>query len=212
MMQLALTKWKALDKWKDTIGYQSGLLATICGLAALLLMTMELWTRPLINLRIEEDQNALLDEVLNGASYANKVFSQSQKITLQQRQYEIFTVKDGAGGTTHYVVRGSEEGFSGSISFLVGVDTDGVITGVRIINHTETPGLGDKIELAKSPWVKEFNQHSLANTPLWGVKKDGGSFDQFTGATITPRAVVNGVHIAMQALANNLAGAGHDAP
>lgn len=209
-MQIALNKWKTLDKWKDTIGYQSGLLAAICGIAALLLMLMELWTRPLINLRIEEDQNALLDEVLNGASYSNKVFSHGQTITLQQRQYEIFTVKDGAGSTTHYVVRGAEEGFSGTIRFLVGVDTNGVITGVRIISHSETPGLGDKIELVKSPWVKEFNQHSLANTASWGVKKDGGSFDQFTGATITPRAVVNGVHIAMQALANNLEGTAHD--
>ena len=209
-MQLAFSKWKPLDKWKDSIGYQSGLLAAICGIAALLLMLMELWTRPLINLRIEEDQNALLDEVLNGASYSNKVFSSAQTITLKQRQYEIFTVKNGAAGTTHYVVRGAEEGFSGTIRFLVGVDTDGVITGVRIISHSETPGLGDKIELAKSQWVTEFNQHSLANTPLWGVKKDGGSFDQFTGATITPRAVVNGVHLAMQALANNLEGKAHD--
>ncbi|KFZ37912.1 electron transport complex subunit G [Shewanella mangrovi] len=205
MMQLAL------DKWKESIGYQSGLLAAICGLAALILVLVELWTRPLINQRIEEDQNALLDEVLAGATYANKVFAKSEAIDIQQRHYEIFTVKNGQGGTTHFVVRGTEEGFSGTISFLVGVDTEGVITGVRIISHSETPGLGDKIELAKSPWVTEFNQHSLANTPLWGVKKDGGTFDQFTGATITPRAVVNGVHTAMQALAKNMEEQPHDA-
>ncbi|QSX34201.1 RnfABCDGE type electron transport complex subunit G [Shewanella avicenniae] len=201
----------ALEKWKDSISYQSGLLATICGGAALILVLMELWTRPLINLRIEEDQNALLDEVLAGAPYANKVFAAPEVIVLNNHSYEIFTAKNTAGSTTHYVVRGAEEGFSGKISFLVGVDIDGVITGVRIISHTETPGLGDKIELAKSQWITSFNQHSLANTPLWGVKKDGGNFDQFSGATITPRAVVKGVHSAMQALANNMEKPAHDA-
>ena len=76
---------------------------------------------------------------------------------------------------------------------------DGSIAGVRIIQHTETPGLGDKIETKKSDWVYAFNNLSLHNpeTSAWGVKKDGGIFDQFTGATITPRVVVKSIHNAL---------------
>lgn len=88
------------------------------------------------------------------------------------------------------------EGYGGSINLLVGVDKTGKITGVRAVPpHGETPGLGDKIEFKKSPWVLGFNGKSLENPEesRWAVKKDGGIFDAFTGATITPRAVVGAV-------------------
>ena len=72
--------------------------------------------------------------------------------------------------------------------------------GVRVISHTETPGLGDKIEVTKSTWILSFNGPSLQNLSIeeWAVKKDGGTFDQFSGATITPRAVVNAVYRGLQ--------------
>jgi electron transport complex protein RnfG len=92
------------------------------------------------------------------------------------------------------------DGYGGAISLLVGIDANGNITGVRVVPpHNETPGLGDKIELKKSPWVLSFNGKSLHNTPneSWAVKKDGGVFDSFTGATITPRAVVAQVQRAL---------------
>lgn len=87
------------------------------------------------------------------------------------------------------------DGYSGDIHTLIGINFDGTVAGVRVINHKETPGLGDKVDLNKSDWVLEFNSLSLSNPSLddWKVKKDGGDFDQFTGATITPRAVVNRV-------------------
>lgn len=88
------------------------------------------------------------------------------------------------------------EGYGGSINLLVGIDKNGNITGVRAMTpHAETPGLGDKIELKKSPWILSFNGKSLQSPAeaQWGVKKDGGVFDAFTGATITPRAVVSAV-------------------
>lgn len=83
-------------------------------------------------------------------------------------------------------------GYSGKIHLLVGVYADGSIAGVRAVKHSETPGLGDAIETQKTDWVFSFNNRSLDSpTPSkWLVKKDGGDFDQFTGATITPRAVV----------------------
>ncbi len=83
-------------------------------------------------------------------------------------------------------------GYSGKIHLLIGVYGDGSLAGVRAVKHSETPGLGDAIEVRKSDWILGFNDKSLANpTPgKWAVKRDGGEFDQFTGATITPRAVV----------------------
>lgn len=86
-------------------------------------------------------------------------------------------------------------GYSGSIKMLVGIYYDGRIAGVRVINHKETPGLGDKIDEKRSDWIYVFSGMSLDNlsSEQWKVKKDGGHFDQFTGATITPRAVVGAV-------------------
>ncbi|MCW8093078.1 electron transport complex subunit RsxG [Alteromonas sp. ASW11-130] len=86
-------------------------------------------------------------------------------------------------------------GYSGSIHLVVGVDTDQHVLGVRVVDHKETPGLGDKIELAISNWILSFNGKSITNENQsnWAVRKDGGQFDQFTGATITPRAVVDAV-------------------
>ncbi|WP_150303897.1 electron transport complex subunit RsxG [Pseudomonas saliphila] len=92
------------------------------------------------------------------------------------------------------------DGYSGRISLLVGIRANGELAGVRVLNHRETPGLGDKVELSKSRWVLSFDGKSLT-MPMpedWGVRKDGGAFDQFTGATITPRAVVQAVYRALQ--------------
>lgn len=87
------------------------------------------------------------------------------------------------------------DGYSGKIEMLVGILADGTVSGVRITKHTETPGLGDAIEIQRSQWIKSFDGKSLT-TPAdsrWTVKKNDGEFDQFTGATITPRAVVHEV-------------------
>jgi len=90
-------------------------------------------------------------------------------------------------------------GYGGDIHLLVGVDPHGVVTGVRVTRHRETPGLGDPIEAGKSDWILSFDGKSLDDPAHgWAVRKDGGVFDQFTGATITPRAVVNGVYNALQ--------------
>ncbi|BDX02342.1 electron transport complex subunit G [Marinomonas pontica] len=86
-------------------------------------------------------------------------------------------------------------GYNGNLDMLVAIDKNGTVTGSRVISHKETPGLGDKVDLKKSKWILGFANKSLENPSLkgWGVKKDGGDFDQFTGATITPRAVVRAV-------------------
>jgi electron transport complex protein RnfG len=86
-------------------------------------------------------------------------------------------------------------GYNGRIHLLVGVYVDGSLAGVRVVKHAETPGLGDAIEIRKSSWVMGFDGKSLTNpgSDGWQVKRDGGEFDQFTGATITPRAIVEAV-------------------
>ncbi|MBU2892416.1 electron transport complex subunit RsxG [Colwellia sp. D2M02] len=96
-------------------------------------------------------------------------------------------------------------GYNGNIDFIVGINIDATISGVRILKHQETPGLGDKIEIAKHDWITKFNGKTLISNDdkRWSVVKDGGMFDQFTGATITPRAVVHGIKNTLSYFKNN---------
>jgi Na+-translocating ferredoxin:NAD+ oxidoreductase subunit G len=96
-------------------------------------------------------------------------------------------------------------GYNGHIALLAGINFDGTLRGVRVISHKETPGLGDAIEVEKSNWINDFEGKSLKKpeSSLWAVKRDGGSFDQFTGATITPRAVVDAVKLALEYFETN---------
>ncbi|EIJ42849.1 electron transport complex, RnfABCDGE type, G subunit [Beggiatoa alba B18LD] len=91
------------------------------------------------------------------------------------------------------------DGYSGNIYLLVAIAYDGTLLGVRTVSHQETPGLGDAIEERRSAWILNFTGKSLTNPAEngWKVKRDGGTFDQFSGATITPRAVVKAVHKAL---------------
>jgi len=91
------------------------------------------------------------------------------------------------------------DGYSGSIRILIGVLPDGTLHAVRVTDHHETPGLGDGI-VQNHAWIDFFSGKSLSNV-RWAVKKDGGDFDQFTGATITPRAVVKAVHRGLEQFA-----------
>ena len=92
------------------------------------------------------------------------------------------------------------DGYSGAIDLIVGVNADGSVAGVRTLAHKETPGLGDAVDLKKSDWILDFDGRSLGNPEPagWAVKKDKGVFDQFTGATITPRAVVAATRRALE--------------
>jgi electron transport complex protein RnfG len=92
------------------------------------------------------------------------------------------------------------DGYSGEIGLLAGIEADGRLAGVRVTSHRETPGLGDAIEIGKSDWIRAFDGKSLNAPPAadWAVRRDGGVFDQFTGATITPRAVVRAVRAALE--------------
>jgi electron transport complex protein RnfG len=98
------------------------------------------------------------------------------------------------------------DGYSGKIKLLVALKADGELSGVRVIGHKETPGLGDYIEIAKDRWITAFDGLSLAKYSGerdWRVKKDGGKFDYHAGATVTPRAIVKAVHKSLQYAAAN---------
>ncbi len=92
------------------------------------------------------------------------------------------------------------KGYSGPIELLVGVYADGRLAGARVLSHMETPGLGDRIDTSKSDWILGFRGRSLGNPPekQWKVKRDGGVFDQFTGATITPRGIVKALKTTLE--------------
>ncbi len=112
----------------------------------------------------------------------------------------IYRVYSGESPVAALFVVSARDGYAGAIKMLVGVGIDGTVTGVHILAHRETPGLGDRIESSKSDWVKHFDGRSLTNPDAddWKIRRDGGEFDQLTGASVTPRAVVKAVKQTLQ--------------
>ena len=151
-----------------------------------------------------EAQVRALSEILPQGSYDNHLLDNSIQLHdpllgSKSPQTAYIALKDGKPSAV--ILRATApDGYSGAIQLLIGIQVDGRLAGVRVLNHRETPGLGDKIELAKSPWIHGFAGRSLQapDEAGWAVKKDRGQFDQFAGATITPRAVVKAVHKALQ--------------
>ena len=114
----------------------------------------------------------------------------------EQADASAFDISDDSGLLGHIVSLTSHKGYNGDIRLWLAINPAGEILGVRVFSHQETPGLGDRIEPRIDDWILDFNGKSLANleTRQWQVQRDGGDFDQFSGATITPRAVVAAVH------------------
>ncbi len=174
-------------------------------LAAGLLALTERYARP----KIIENQRAVvlrsLNEVMPVDTYDNNLlddFTTVVDIELLGTSEPVTVYRARRNGEPAGVVMNpvAPNGYGGPIRLLVGINSDGTIAGVRVIEHRETPRLGgDDIEIEKSSWITSFNDRSLTNpqTEGWTVKKDGGVYDQFTGATITPRAIVQAVHNAL---------------
>ncbi len=112
-----------------------------------------------------------------------------------RRAVPVYRARQGGETVAVILAPVAPDGYSGNIHLLVAVNADGRLAGVRVTAHRETPGLGDLIEAERSDWITRFTGRSLGNPPeeRWRVRKDGGDFDQFTGATVTPRAVVKAV-------------------
>lgn len=157
--------------------------------------------------RATEDRLNSLSQVLPAELYDASPLDDVVTITdAEGKAVPVYRArKDGRITGVAYEIRGS--GYAGEIRLMMGVDADGRILGVRVLAHKETPGLGDKIELKKGDWILRFTGLSLDNPAeaQWKVKKDGGQFDQFAGATITPRGVVAAVHRGLELFQANQA-------
>ncbi|HHF0444208.1 TPA: electron transport complex subunit RsxG [Haemophilus influenzae] len=166
-------------------------------------------TKDKIDAVIAAQQRELLLQVIpqdyfNNNLLENAVIPQDKNLLGIQKIY--FAKKDGNVSAYAYETT-APDGYSGDIRLLVGLDPKGEVLGVRVIEHHETPGLGDKIERRISNWILGFTNQSINehNLSEWAVKKDGGKFDQFSGATITPRAVVNQTKRSALIMLNNRA-------
>lgn len=185
---------------RERISYQALLLGGFSFIATLLLVLGNLATGDAIGERAREDLRASLSQVIPAQVHDNDLLQAPLQI-------------EGPDGKPLTVYRGLRDarvtalaweivgkGYSGDIRLILGLDASGKVLGVRVLAHSETPGLGDNIELSHSNWILGFNGLSLDNTPLpqWRVKKDGGRFDAFSGATITPRGVVAAIRTGLQ--------------
>ena len=178
--------------FREKVGYQALVLGLFSTLATILLVSGNLLTRDVIAERQREDLQESLQQVMPEKLYDNDLLA--APIQLVGADGKPLTIYRGTAGL-HVSALAWEvvgRGYAGDIRLILGLDAKGRILGVRVLSHAETPGLGDKIEIARDDWILAFDGLSLGNPPVerWKVDKDGGQFDSFSGATITPRAVV----------------------
>ena len=147
---------------------------------------------------------AILAEVLPEADTNQSLLEDCLQVTNEQllgksTAQTLYRWRQQGSVAAYLIETTAPDGYSGNIDLIVAVTPDGTVLGSRVLDHKETPGLGDKIETRRSDWMFSFNQKTVSNenAAKWAVRKDGGDFDQFTGATITPRAVVKAVRNAV---------------
>lgn len=144
-------------------------------------------------------QKALLDQVVPAENYDNDMQAECYVVTDSMlgnmAPHRLYLARKEGQPVAAAIETTAPDGYSGAIQLLVGADFAGNVWGSRVIEHHETPGLGDKIDIRISDWINYFSGRHVEGEQdkRWAVKKDGGDFDQFTGATITPRAVVRAV-------------------
>lgn len=150
----------------------------------------------------EKARLELITQVLPDNSFDNNLLSDVLTVDSDQLgrgPHHIWRARKGGVVTGLVVESTAPDGYSGAIAMLIGVAPDGRVTGVRVVSHKETPGLGDYIDIARSEWIRVFDGKSLDNPDAagWQVRKDGGVFVHAAGATVTPRAVIKAVHRAL---------------
>ena len=182
------------ESFREKIAYQPLLLGVFALLASGALAWASSATGAAIAAAEAKDLRDSLAEVLPQGLADNDFLKDTVELEKEGKTVTIYRArKEGVVKAALFKV--AQRGYAGDIQVLMAVDSAGKTLGVRVLKHSETPGLGDKIEVKKDPWVKSFNGKSLGDPApeKWAVKKDGGIFDQFAGATITPRAVVKAV-------------------
>ena len=180
----------------------AGVLAAFAVVGSALLASANWLTRDRIAANERQAMILQLQEILPPDSYDNALLQDTRSLVLPASisppgADTIYIARRNGHAVAAILPVTAPNGYSGAIDMLVGIQRDGRIAAVRITKHRETPGLGDGIDRSRSDWVTQFDNRSLNNPENWAVRKDGGSFDQLTGATITPRAVVKAVHGAL---------------
>jgi len=183
----------SLEQLRGKLFYQWLLLGGVALLTSAALAFASRATEADIKAAEAADLKQSLAQVLPG-EYDNDLLNDTVRLSSEQGEMLVYRARR-AGKVEAVVYRVVGHGYAGNIVCVMGVSREGKVLGVRVIKHAETPGLGDKIEPAKAKWIFDFDGKSLGEPPIekWAVKKDGGVFDQFAGATITPRGVVKAV-------------------
>jgi electron transport complex protein RnfG len=174
------------------------------GFGILLALTDLVTASAIVDRAMEDRLNSLAQVIPANLHDNNPVKDALTMKNAEGKEVTVYrAVKEGKVTGVAYEVQGS--GYGGPIKVMMGLDVEGRILGARVTAHKETPGLGDKIDEKKGDWILRFAGLSLGNPPLekWKVKKDGGQFDQFAGATITPRGVVGAIRGGMEFYAAN---------
>jgi len=174
------------------------------GFGLLLAVTNEITLDDIEARAIEDKQNSLSQVLPDELHDNNPVTDTVAMVNAEGKALTVFRArKNGRVTGVAYEIFGT--GYAGEIKLMMGIDAGGKLLGVRVLAHKETPGLGDKIEVKKGPWIERFTGLSMGNPPLerWKVKKDGGDFDQFAGATITPRGVMVAIRSGLEFFAEN---------
>ncbi len=185
-------------KWLASIGLGGMVLAFFAAITSLAIGWTYLSTQSEIELAERRAEARQLMEIFPEDTHDNELVDDTFMLEAEasllglRQERQGYRVRQGERVVGVILPATARDGYSGDIRTLVGVRSDGSVAGVRVVAHKETPGLGDKVDLRKSPWILGFNDRSLDNPALsqWSVSKDGGAFDQFTGATVTPRAVI----------------------
>lgn len=181
-------------KKQRTLGHGLILGAFCLGFGVVLALSDHITVEDIAARALEDKLNSLA-QVIPSSIHDNNLVEDS--IVMENQSGKEITVYRAtkAGKVTGLAYEVFGVGYAGQMKIMLGIDTEGKILGVRVISHKETPGLGDKMEVKKGDWILRFDGLFLGNPPIekWKVKKDGGIFDQFTGATITPRGIINGI-------------------
>jgi electron transport complex protein RnfG len=181
------------------------------------LVLVQRLTQPQIRQQALAQQQRLLNQLLPTTDYDNDLLQVCYLVRdplLGTQQPQPLYVAYHQGKQVASIITSEAAGYAGPIRLLIGSDSQGRILGVRVITHQETPGLGDKIEITRSPWIQIFTgkQRLERTDKRWDVRKTGGDFDQLSGATITSRAVIRRVEQTLQYLTNQQPDPQHDLP
>jgi len=196
-----------MSDWKKPVQVSTVVLTLFAVATGAMIAGTHLGTKDQIEVQEKRAQAKALLEIMPAHTHDNDMVEDSfalasaELLNIEEKDQARIFVARKSGEVAGFIIPSvAPDGYSGDIRLITGITISGDVAGVRVVAHKETPGLGDKVDIKKSDWILSFNGKSLAMPApeQWKVKKDKGVFDAFTGATITPRAVVKSVYQTLQ--------------